>query len=240
MSVSCNADWISNVTKTLGGVNYTVSENNSGSSRVGKIILSYGDYATAEFTVNQTWSAPEIVLTPPSKEIDYAGGNGSFSYSVNNPRLGIELSVSCNADWITNVAKTSGGVNYTVSQNNSVVPRIGKIVLSYGVYTMTEFEVSQSGHPVTSITLNNSEISLLIGDMSQLLATVIPADVELVWVSNDSSVASVDSNGLVTAVNIGTAVITVSPMNSDLSASCTVTVSKLSGINEGIGEEIWK
>ena len=47
----------------------------------------------------------------------------------------------------------------------------------------------------------------------------------MTWVSDNPSVAKVDSKGLVTAVSGGSAVITVRSEDSSLTASCTVFVT---------------
>ena len=237
MTVSSSVSWITILTKTSGSVTFSVAENNSGSAREGKIVLSYGNYATAGFTVNQSWSGPEIILTPTSKEFGYAGGSGSFSYTINNPRTGVEITASSNASWITNLTKNSGSMIFTVAENNSGSSREGKIILSYGNYATAEFNIQQSG---PNITLNKSELNLFVGDTEQLVATVNPAGFELSWSSSDPTVASVDSNGLVKGIKMGTSIITVNLKNSDVSSSCKVIVNKFGGITEGIGEEIWK
>ena len=64
---------------------------------------------------------------------------------------------------------------------------------------------------------------------TQLVATVSPAgalDKSVAWSTSDKSVATVNENGLVTAVGKGTAVITATSLEDEQqSASCTVTVS---------------
>ena len=47
------AVWITDVVLNGNKVTYKVAENNSGAQRTGKIKLTYGSYATAEFTVTQ-------------------------------------------------------------------------------------------------------------------------------------------------------------------------------------------
>lgn len=78
--------------------------------------------------------------------------------------------------------------------------------------------------PVESITLNESEIDMLVGDTYQLTATVLPenaGDKDVAWSSSDNGVATVDGSGLVTAVAAGEAVITASCGGHE--AECRVT-----------------
>ena len=80
---------------------------------------------------------------------------------------------------------------------------------------------------VTSVKLNRSALSLEVGETGKLSATVLPdsaADKSITWSSSKTDVASVSSNGTVTAKKAGTAVITATATNGK-SASCTVTVT---------------
>lgn len=83
------------------------------------------------------------------------------------------------------------------------------------------------GIPVTGITLSETEKTLAAGRKFTLRAAVLPENAgnkNLVWLSSNTSVASVD-NGVVTAVSDGTAAITARTASGSVSASCTVTVS---------------
>ena len=79
-----------------------------------------------------------------------------------------------------------------------------------------------------SIQLNVTTAGLNEGATLQLTATVQPEDATdkgVTWASSDPSVATVDSNGLVTTHSVGTATITAMTTDgSNLSASCTVTL----------------
>ena len=83
--------------------------------------------------------------------------------------------------------------------------------------------------PVTGVTLNKTSTSLYVGDTETLTATVAPDNATnkaVTWTSSDSAVATVDQNGVVTALARGTAVITATAADGrGASASCTVTVS---------------
>ncbi len=80
----------------------------------------------------------------------------------------------------------------------------------------------------TSVSLDQSNVSLTEGMTLQLTATVQPEDAtdkSVTWNSSDLAVATVDENGLVTAVVAGTAIITATTNDgSNLAASCEITV----------------
>ncbi|MBQ3814176.1 MAG: Ig-like domain-containing protein, partial [Bacteroidales bacterium] len=80
---------------------------------------------------------------------------------------------------------------------------------------------------VTSIALNKTSLSLKEGESETLVATVSPdnaTDKTVTWSSTNTSVATVDASGRVTAIKEGTATITAKA--GDKSATCSVTVSK--------------
>jgi len=81
-------------------------------------------------------------------------------------------------------------------------------------------------NPATGISLNKSTLTLTVGNDETLTANVTPTDADgsVTWSSSDTNVATVDSNGKVTAVAAGTATITATAGNK--SATCTVTVKK--------------
>lgn len=80
---------------------------------------------------------------------------------------------------------------------------------------------------VESVSINQSSVELEIGKTIQLNATVSPSTAtrkEITWSSSQSSVASVSSSGLVTAVSEGTTKITATADGKK--GECTVTVFK--------------
>ncbi len=80
--------------------------------------------------------------------------------------------------------------------------------------------------PVSSISLERSSLELTVYESYTLSATISPSNATektIHWYSSDSSVATVDANGLVTASGAGTVTITAYG-SSGVSAECTVTV----------------
>lgn len=80
---------------------------------------------------------------------------------------------------------------------------------------------------VESVTLDKTEASLQIGETITLTATVLPenaTDKTVAWSSSDTSVATVDNDGKVTAIKAGDAKIIASV--GDIKAECAVTVNE--------------
>lgn len=85
-------------------------------------------------------------------------------------------------------------------------------------------EIAPVEVPATGVTLSESSLVLDAGETAQLTAAVVPEATtdKLVWSSADESVATVDENGLVTAVGPGRTVISAAA--GSVSAVCSVTV----------------
>ena len=85
---------------------------------------------------------------------------------------------------------------------------------------------------VNEVSLDKTELALTVGDTQTLTATIPPDDANnknVSWSSDKPSVATVDENGKVTAVAVGTANITVKTVDGEKTAVCAVTVTAKSG-----------
>ena len=82
-----------------------------------------------------------------------------------------------------------------------------------------------------SVALDKEELVLQKGEKGNLVATVYPANAtnkNVTWSSNDTSVATVSNEGIITAVGKGTASITVKTVDGEHTASCRVIVTEKS------------
>ena len=172
-----------------------------------------------------------VTLNKSNLEME-VGGTVSLSATV-KPDNATDKSVT----WSTSDSEVA-------TVNNGVVKALK---LGTAVITATAGEKSATCSvtvvptPVTSITLNRTSASLKLGGTLTLTATVKPdnaTDKSVTWSTSDSEVATVN-NGVVTALKIGTAIITAKA--GEKSATCTITVKSTvsDGENEDVGFEDW-
>ena len=132
---------------------------------------------------------------------------------------------------------TSSDENVATVDENGVVTAIGngKATITATTTDGTDFSVScvvtvidPNNIPVTSIVLDQTDLTMNALDVMQIVATVWPNDAankNIIWTSSDDSVATVDENGVVTAIGKGEAVITATAADGyGAVAACTVTV----------------
>ena len=119
-------------------------------------------------------------------------------------------------------AKSKGNATITLSYNGSTV----------------ECEVRVEDVEIESIVLDQDSAVIKVGKTKKLSASVYPENASangLMWSSSDESVAIVNSNGIVTAQEPGTANINCKSKNGVI-ASCTVTVRE-SGRSDNNAED---
>jgi uncharacterized protein YjdB len=90
---------------------------------------------------------------------------------------------------------------------------------------------------VIGVELNKSSLTLYVGSIETLIATVLPenaANRNVTWHSNNRAVATVDDNGKVTAIAPGRATISVITTDGAISASCAVMVQLPLVIEDGV------
>lgn len=86
--------------------------------------------------------------------------------------------------------------------------------------------VTEEPISINSIALNKSEITLKLKENYTLLAGILPSNAvaeSITWTSSDSNVAIVSNSGIVTAKNVGSAIITATT-NGGKSSTCKVSV----------------
>ncbi|MBR7005428.1 MAG: Ig domain-containing protein, partial [Candidatus Methanomethylophilaceae archaeon] len=126
----------------------------------------------------------------------------------------------------SSVATVSNGVVRGVGLGTTEI----SVTTADGAYTATcEVTVVAAPIPVTGVTVGPTSTSVYVGETVTLIASVIPADAtnqNVSWSSSDATIASVDKNGVVTGIAIGTATITVTTEDGGYTADCVVSVVK--------------
>lgn len=84
--------------------------------------------------------------------------------------------------------------------------------------------------PASDIVISNEDIQLLVGNTAKLTANVLPEDASnknVIWESADSSIATVDKNGVVTAIAVGETQVSVKTQDGGNKTKCRVEVKEL-------------
>ncbi len=133
----------------------------------------------------------------------------------------------------TSVAKVSGSSLEAVVTGVSAGTATITATTSDGGYTATcTVTVTENTTPIVSITLDQSEAIMVIGDTTALTATITPDNAystEITWSTSDDSVVSISGSGstvTLTAVDNGTATVTATAADGK-SASCVITVANV-------------
>lgn len=125
-----------------------------------------------------------------------------------------------------NIATVSNGIIFGVSAGATTI----RCTTKDGTNLTKEIRVTVL-QQIKKIQLNETKAQLLAGNILSLVAMIEPAAVTnagLVWSTSNEAVATVDQNGVVTAVGRGTARITCAALDGlGAKAACDVTVTQL-------------
>ena len=158
----------------------------------------------------------------------------SVSYTPSNTtQRGILWSVVSGSDYASIDEKgkltVKGGANGSAvkiratSKDNSSVYAEKSVTVTYKIASVS----------VTGVRLSKSVLSLAVGESETLVATVAPeraTDRSVTWESSNKNVATVNQNGTVRAVAVGSAVIGVRTNDGGFTARCNLTVAAV--VNE--------
>ena len=170
------------------------------------------------------YNGSSITITPK-----YGVEIGKIEFTATETKYATNL---VNSTW-TNAKASANGTTVTV------VPTDRTKAVSVGITATTghsEIKVTfgeASVVAVTGVSLDQSNLTMNVGETSTLTATVAPSDAfnkDVTWSSSDDAIATV-ADGKVTAVAAGTANITVKTDDGSFTASCAVTVKALAKIS---------
>ncbi len=190
--------------------------------------------------------------TEPATTGNYECGSGNASVTgVSVTPATITLGISATQQLTATVAPTeAANQNVTWSSSNNGVATVdesglvtavapGNAIITVttddGGFTATcSVTVESNTVSVTNISVSPTSIALDINTIGQLIATITPSNASnqnVTWGSSNNGVATVDENGLVTAVAQGNAVIIVITADGGFTATCNVTVNNANAID---------
>lgn len=173
---------------------------------------------------------------------------GSTSVAIGGT-TSIEVSYSPSSTNVKNVIFSSNTTSVATVSSEGIITgvsagnaRITATAEAANSGTVTAYvDITVTAIAVSGVSVSPTSASIAVGGTQQLTATVSPSNAtnkNVTWESDTTSVATVSSAGLVTAVAAGTATITVkSAADSTKKATCTITVTASGGGSTGGGEE---
>lgn len=126
-----------------------------------------------------------------------ADGTAPVTWSVSNGTLPAGLSLNASTGEISGTPTAQGANTFTVTATNAYGSDSRQLAITITIPATI---------PVTGVTLDKSSLTLAEGGTAQLTAAVKPDNASnkaVTWESGDTSVATVDTNGKVTAVGGG-------------------------------------
>ena len=215
-------------------------------TQLDNVVISAGGFTVKNLSTSEISEILSAIFVVPVESI--VASTNHLSINVGETRQITYTIIPANA--------TDKTVTYSSSDNSKVsVDQLGNIraleegdvlitiTCSNGVSTDCQVVVSAVSEvvAVTGISLNKTNVNMHTGDTLTLKATISPANAtnkSVKWESSAPTVASIDNNGLVTALSDGSATITcTSVSNASVSANCTIgitTIKSLTSVTNGL------
>jgi hypothetical protein len=142
-----------------------------------------------------------------------------------------------------------GYFSYLCNSNKITIITMKKLFYLFGLLLFASFiftacSGNRTSVSVARVALNRATMAVGVGGAEALIVTIVPANAtnrDVVWTSSDSTIATVDANGVVTGVSLGTAIITVTTADGEKTASSRAMVVQFDDTLDGvvIGNRRW-
>ena len=107
-------------------------------------------------------SIPKISVSEP-KVYTSEAATYTLYYEIENPREGVELELTSEEKWISDLGADRRKISFTLSQNDDLKTRRGNIKLSYEGAESVTVEIAQSGIDQSVIVVNDPETVTYMG-----------------------------------------------------------------------------
>jgi hypothetical protein len=243
---------VANATVTIvdaNGISHTVTTDKNGYYTFKNIEVNQNTLITANVTVNGDTLILKTVITQA------VGANENYDIGPMTPESTALALVTeklldegmtpedINLDEI----KKTDNFNNLVEQISSVLEERGNVTEDSTINSLVDNTADKIINPpapsappspsvnppivaVTGVRINQEDQTLVIGGTLKLSVTITPGNAtnkKVTWSSDNESVATVSSQGTVTAVSEGAAIITVTTVSGKKTDTITITVSKI-------------
>ena len=223
-----DADWITRASNTRGleksTITLNVAKNTSGDVREATVKIS--DSSSGEsslITIKQAFT-PQFNIDKTSLNFDENGGEDEVTVISN-----VILETSLSENWVEIASKDAKDDNTTIYKLK--VKALGSDVRSRKAditFTNTRWNISEKVTitQTKSLYIEEPNAEIYVGD-NFTLSLVNNLDCTVLWESSDTSVATVDNNGIVTGVGNGSITITVTSSDGKYSDKITITIKDI-------------
>ena len=217
--------------------NGVVTAVGAGTATITAITADGGFAKSCEVTVTEA-EAGEIVYGLDQNSLSLEKGKtGQLVVTDAEGNAPVDMLKWVSSDETIATVDENGLVTAVAAGNADVSVSVGEKFFDSCVVEVTDKEIQ-------ALLLDESSITLTEGETKPLQISIVPKDTvsdkTLLYVSGDEAVATVDANGVVTAVAEGTAQITVTSVNGK-EASCQIYVEALPRFtvifDSGLGDE---
>jgi len=212
---------------------------------------------SAVSSASYTFIPPPAPAAPSVSAVGYPSGSGqlavSWAAATGATAYDIYYSTTSSppgtANGPTNVAGTSSTISGLTNWTTYYIWIAAKN--SGGTSSLSPMASGAPGIHVTGVSLNKTTDTISISLTDQLTPSITPANAtntNVTWTSDNTSIATVTTSGIVTAVAIGTANITAASVDGNKTMTCIVTIIQrytnvttlagkagVSGATDGIG-----
>ena len=198
-------------------------------------VINYAGKAVSAEVIRAVRSVNRVLAVQSEADIIYtrnveipitvtnAGDDTVVMAESSSPMIARVVSVepTGNGVWIATVyGALPGTADIIVSMSNSAVCKVVTCMVSNDGQ-------AQDAIDVDSITISTSKQEIYTGEKLQFTANVLPDDADdktVIWATDKNSIATIDSNGLLTAVHAGTVQVVARALRGNAVAVYTVSV----------------
>lgn len=222
---------------------WTTSGNNGVWEGEAESVSFVASGAQVRATLIKVWLKPNTnpFIAANNVNIPCNAIEGAIAYTLTNPVADGVLTANTTSEWLT-IGTIGETVPFTCEANATATARTATVTLTYTYgdnQTITkEVTVTQAGRESAGLAYATTSVTKFEGDANFTNALTNPHNFAVTYGSSDETVATVDTNGEVTILAVGTTTITASYLGDDTylagTASYTLVVNEPFVAEDGV------